>query len=533
MLNLKLKQIQCALSDGQLDEACGLLQADTSLRACRKGQKLTAKLAGAFVRRGNEHLAAGRLDHALQDCNKAAALGGGREEIAQFRQAICLAMQDRQQSHQRRAARLADAEQQIGRGWLTAGLDILADENHADAARLKDHALAERKRITAAVGKTKDALQRGDVYAAVTFLNQAGSARLHDDMLARLANDVVDRVVAHVTEQLNTGSLDMAAKVLTEAASLEDGQGRLERLRRTVAQCRRAARCLCAGQNRQAAVILAGLRARLPDAAWIVQAAKEAQQAAEAVESLQAGPLGVVTDSILSLAGDDESTPSGKYAAQEGHEEEAISPVARPGTDSPGQALPSRFVMQIDGVGAFLTVRENTITIGPVSSTPRPAVGLLAGAHLPTVTLERHEHDYVLRSAEPIHVGSHRVDERLLTDGDKIALSNRCRMRFNKPNAASGTATLSLSSARLARPDITRVVLMDREILVGPGAGSHIQTAAVDKTVAFYVRQDRLYCRSDEPVFVGQKHLGAEAPLPLDVPLRIGALGVVVAGHCE
>ncbi len=533
MLNLTLKQIQCALADGQLDEACRLLQADAAVGACRRGQKLTTQLATALVQRGRDHLAAGRLDSALQDCNKAAALGGGREEIAALRQAVCRAMQDKQQVHQRRAARLATAEQQIGRGWLTAGLNLLADESSPGAAPLKDRALAERQRLAAAATKIDDALQRDDVRAALTLLNQVGPARLHDPALARLADAVTERVVAYVTEHVSAGALDLAAKVLTDAADLDDGQGRLERLRRGLAQCRRAADYLQAGRARQAAVILAGLRGRWPDAAWLVQATQDAQHAAEAAEALQAGPLGLLADSIATteIAGtvaaslDSVTIPAKQEPAAMAH---APAPL-----DSPGANLPDRFIMQIDGVGAFLTVRGDAVTIGPVSATPRPAVGLLAGAHLPTVTLERHEQDYVLRSTDPIHVGSQRIEQRLLTDGDKIALSDRCRMRFNRPNVASGTATLSLSSARLPRPDITRVILMDREVLVGPGAGNHVQTAAVDKTVAFYVRQGRLCCRSDEPVFAGQRLLTADTPLPLDEPLRIGGLGVVVSTRCD
>jgi len=544
VLNLTLKRIQCALADGQLDEAHRLLEAETSLRACRKGQKLTARLAAALVRRGREHLAAGRLDQALRDCTKAAAWGGDREDVGALRQAVCEAMEERRRQGRRRAGRLATAEKHIGAGWLTAGLDLLGDVDDGEAGRLKDQASAERRRLSAAAEKIEAALERDDVRGALALLKQVGPARLYDERLGQLSQAVADRVVGHVSEALNTGAVEAAAKVLAEAADLDDTSGRLGGLRRCVEQCRRAAWHLQAGRARRAAVLLAGLHSRFPQAGWLADAARQAQQAAESSEALMAGPLGLLCGSDVGAAGDGEAEApaDGRATEASGEGTDAVAAAAagsasmeveRAEPEAADDRLPNRVVLQIDGVGAFLVVRDERITIGPVSKTPRPTVGLLAGADLPTVTLERHEHDYVLRSGDAIRVGGRPVEQRLLNDGDKIALSDRCRMRFGKPNAASGTAVLSLSSARLPRPDITRVILMEREILVGPGAGCHVRTAAVEQTVTFAVHGGGLCCRSDVPVFAGGRQLAAGAALPLNEPVRVGALGMVISTRCD
>ncbi len=88
MFNLQLKRVQSALSDGQLDEAFRLVRAE-GISRCRKGQKLVTKVAKALAKRGKDHLAAERLQHALSDCNKADELGGNRDEIAELRRTIC------------------------------------------------------------------------------------------------------------------------------------------------------------------------------------------------------------------------------------------------------------------------------------------------------------------------------------------------------------------------------------------------------------------------------------------------------------
>jgi len=46
------------------------------------------------------------------------------------------------------------------------------------------------------------------------------------------------------------------------------------------------------------------------------------------------------------------------------------------------------------------------------------------------------------------------MKNKLLTEGDRVTLSNRCQFKFSRPNSASGTARLVLSSARLPNPDI-------------------------------------------------------------------------------
>ena len=94
-------------------------------------------------------------------------------------------------------------------------------------------------------------------------------------------------------------------------------------------------------------------------------------------------------------------------------------------------------------MGSFLVIRSAAVTIGPISSSQRPEVGLVADPSLPVVRIERADEDYFLRCERAVMVNEHSTTERLLADRDRIALSPRCRWRFLRPNAASGSAVLA------------------------------------------------------------------------------------------
>jgi hypothetical protein len=185
--------------------------------------------------------------------------------------------------------------------------------------------------------------------------------------------------------------------------------------------------------------------------------------------------------------------------------------------------------MQIDGVGGFLVFREPRITIGPVSSSARPMLGLIADPNTPVILLERVDGDYFVRSQRPIEVNGQTVTETLLSDGDRITLSPRCRIRFHLPNPASTTALLTVSGARLNRPDIRQIVLMDRDILIGPYANNHVRTDHLKEPVALFAQNGRLLCRAKDSILVDGRSFDPGVGLAVDKRIEIGKLSMVVA----
>ena len=198
--------------------------------------------------------------------------------------------------------------------------------------------------------------------------------------------------------------------------------------------------------------------------------------------------------------------------------------------DTGGQSsLLSTFIMQMDGVGSFLVFREARVTVGPVSSSARPMLGLIADPNTPVATIERVDGDYFIRSQTAIEVNGQSVTEKLLADGDRIALSPRCRLRFGLPNPASTTAVLTLSGAGLGRPDVRQIVLMDRDILIGPYTNNHIRTDQLSDVAAIFAQNGRLLCRAKDGVSVDGRPFDPSVGLTIDKRVEIGKLSMVVA----
>ena len=152
----------------------------------------------------------------------------------------------------------------------------------------------------------------------------------------------------------------------------------------------------------------------------------------------------------------------------------------------------------------------------------------MAEPNLPVVTIERAEDDYFIRSSSPVRVNDATTTNKLLVDGDHIALSPRCGMKFNIPNPASTTVTLSLSSARLGRADVRQIILMDRDILIGPTAGSHIVAEFLDETVALFAQNGRLLCKAKEKVLVDDRPVSPTTGLAVNKQITIGQISLVL-----
>jgi hypothetical protein len=101
-------------------------------------------------------------------------------------------------------------------------------------------------------------------------------------------------------------------------------------------------------------------------------------------------------------------------------------------------------------------------------------------------------------------------------------------MKFNIPNPASTTATLSLPSARLGRADVRRIILMDRDILIGPNEGSHILAESLDQTIALFAQNGQLFCKAKDKILIDDKPVSSRAGLPVDKQIRIGQISLVL-----
>lgn len=521
MLILRIRQAECALTDGRLDEAFELAQAD-DVRGHRRGQELTGRVVRAFVRRGGDHLVALRFTEAMDDCRKAARLAGSTAEIAHLRAEIARAMVARQHLDQEQGRLIATARRRIDDGEFSMGQRLLdeAAEQTGRVGTLKQEAALRRDALDSACGKVQAAIDRDDWSKAIEELLSARKQKLTGVRLSELAGHLTKLVLGRIRVNIAGGRLDLADNQMRRLQPLAGEQVDAQELAKVLRYCHQAARLIERGRVQQAGRIFRRLSSILPDVAWVDQAVRDCRSATEALEMLTAGPVGLLCP---------EDAEGLDLTSHEKFEDVSVGERRQELVEEvpAAQALPEKFLIQADGVGSFLVVRGDAVTVGPISSAERPQVGLLADPSLPVATIERTDQDYFLRCERPVMVNEKPTTEKLLVDGDRIALAPRCRWRFLRPNAASGTAVMAMSGARLPQADTRKVILLDREIVIGPGPTAHIRVDQCEQGAVLHVRDGRLLCRSDMPALVGGRPIGPDDAIPMDAPVQIGPISLV------
>jgi tetratricopeptide (TPR) repeat protein len=527
VLILRLKQAEAAVADGRLDEAFDIVQSE-QIRQHRRGQKLIGRLARAFAKRGRENLEAERVQLALIDCNKAEKLAGNTDDVARLRSAICSDMEQRRLRNQRRSYKVTQAKRQIQNGWISVGEQILdeADDNDSRMGMVVQQANVARLQLNEAIEKADRALKRNDLDSAIDIFLQTGVTNSKNDRVTELVSKLKSLAIQQIRDNFNAGRIDRARYLWQKVSPIANGTSEISELGTALEQCHKAAEYVAAGRPREAVVLLRKVKVICPSAKWLGAVTEQTQKTAELLDELAASPLGLDINSGTpneketggeqikgNPVGDGVKYPAGRYEMENS------------GVDS---SLPSRFVMQMDGIGSFLVLRDRCVTVGPISSSARPMVGLMAEPNIPVATIERVQDDYFIRSTSPIRVNDVTTNNKLLVDGDHIVLSPRCRMKFHLPNPASTTAVLVLSGTRLGRADIRQIILMDRDILIGPASGNHIHAEFLEKTVAIYAQNERLLCKSSEKVLVDDKPVGSTAGLAIDKHIRIGQISFVI-----
>jgi hypothetical protein len=528
VLILRLKQAESAMADGRLDEAFDIVQSD-SIRQHRRGQKLIGRLARKLAERGQENLDAERVQLALLDCNKSEKLAGNTTDVAKLRSAICSEMEQKRLRHRHRSFKVAQARQQIEDGWISAGEQILAEagDNDSQAGIVLQQANVARLQISEAVTKAEKALQRNDLEGAIDIVLRTGANANQSDRIVELVSKLKSLTAERIKENFDGGRINVAHALWQKISPLANGSAEMSELSLVLSQCRQAAEHIAAGRPRAAVSLLRKVRSAQPAARWLNTVTDQTRQAADLLDELAASPLGLDITEDAAMDADSMQNTQGRIPSVGDRPPRTIPDAIKP--DNPtGASVPSRFLLQMDGIGSFIVMRDGRVTVGPVSSSARPMIGLMADPNLPVASIERTEDDYFIRSSSPLFVNDAATSDKLLADGDRIALSPRCRMKFNIPNPASTTATLSLSSARLGRADVRRIILMDRDILIGPSTGDHIMVESLDETIALFVQNGRLLCKTKERILVDDKPISSGAALPIDKQVRVGRISLVL-----
>jgi hypothetical protein len=531
-----IHQVSAALAAGRLEEAASLLE-QSPLRDQPRGQKMLADIVEALVARARAHLLGDRPTEALADCRTAQRLGGNQAEVAAIRDAATeqvLALARRQR---REAQVLSMARRHIEQGQLDLAERVVRDaanqpvtkalDQRSGAVAILGDIEARRAVLDAACGAAEAALARDDTDRATVELERARAADRHDARVAELEGNLRSLLGRRLADAIDAGRPDLAEAFAARLRRCGQPDAQGEALCRALDQCRAAWQWVQRGAPRQAAQVLRRVAAARPEAGWVAEAIQQLAVAERQIEMLRASPLGTLGGASLGDAGADESrvdfgtrfeaNPAGAGNPQR----------STPMVKSNEGVLAERFLVQVDGAGSYCVVSSPEVTLGPVSSPRRPMVGLVAEPGTPLATIRRQEDDYFLHGEAGVCVGDQPASGRLLRSGDRITLSPRCRVIFAVPHPASTTAVLDLSAARFPRGDVRRIILLDQDLIIGPGA-AHVCCPDAPRTIALRWRKGRLTAPAGVDVRVGGEVWEIGRGLPSGVAIELGGVRMVI-----
>lgn len=504
MVILRIRQAETAMADGRLDEAFEQAIRE-DVRSHRRGQKLADRLSDRLLERGQAHLDAERYVEALSDCERAKRLAGNQNRIVDLRLAAQTALKDRDDDRRQKHQLVAMARQQIDRGEFSIGervLDKVSNDQGADM--IAQHVAVKRDEIDVALERAANAIHGKTTDAAICELLKVRRGQPQNPQFLELKSKLCDQVLSEIEKAIQSGRLDQAVTQIDRLQSLDADNQRLLDAARIVEECQQAAAAVERGQLRAALRSLRRVKQLTSATRWVDQAIKEATQAAELIDNLQSGPLGLLQQSAL-------------------QETRAIplkpTRVAIPDAVASSSELPMRFLLQVDGAGSYLVVRNQNASIGSMKSSRRPDIGLLTESGSANAAIMRLDDDYFLRCERPVRVNDKDVKEKLLADGDSITIGSRSRMRFRLPNAASTTALLELTGAKLSRPDIRNVILLDESIVIASGASAHVSVRDVEIPVVLHLRNGQLWYRQGS----------TSTPVNEGVSVEVGGVSFVIS----
>lgn len=175
--------------------------------------------------------------------------------------------------------------------------------------------------------------------------------------------------------------------------------------------------------------------------------------------------------------------------------------------------LHGRFMLWVDGVGGYLVCLQDAVCLGlatPGNAVAIPIMGDLSRRHARL----RREDGYVIEPLQAVRVNGRPIrSTTALSDGDEIELGEGVRLRFRQPHALSATARLEFLSRHRTEPSAVGILLMAESCVLGPKWQDHVVCRQWAHDVVLFRRDERLFCRTLEPLEVNGRRCEGQAPI--------------------
>lgn len=478
VFHLAYQRAEVAMKAGRLDEVVSLLAAP-QLRGHRNGQKLLDRLVDALVTRGHEHLSADRDEDARNDVFHAKQLAGHRADVAELARQVDVKLADHRDRQRQHDKQLKVAGKQIQAGALTIGAKLVeAMGDPRSTGSLAEDVELQRATLSDAIARMRTALDQGDHEAAIAIYAELTEQHQMRPEVSGVAAEAAEQLCRRANDALREGRLDRLAAMETSCAALRHRFCEVREMAELLERCRRIRNSLTSADYSAAEQELSLLGHVAEDDGWIETTGNAIREAIGQLALIQSGPLGL-------LAATETNSP-------------ALPAALGPVMSSDFADAPQQSLLQVDGLGSLLLLRQTSVKIGGAGRSSSCDLPLLTDSVVAPLMVRRDGDDYLAHSDAPFKVNGRTIKHKLLTSGDTIEIGRRGRLRFRKPVAASGSAVLELTAAGLARGDIRHVVLMADSLLFGP-RGTHFPVESIDTAIVLSLIEGQFALRRLAP----------------------------------
>ncbi|MBX3394996.1 MAG: hypothetical protein KF841_06475 [Phycisphaerae bacterium] len=540
LATVRIKSAEEAIAAGNLEAALEIVTS-SDLAKNERVARLREILAEKYLARGQERLLNRQFVEAIDDFARAGRCGRLVEKVIEWqRRAIAAQRADCLEIAQRDAA-LDEARRRADAGSLVGAAEALERVGVVDprGGLIADSIERQTRQAEAALSAAMVAFDREDYQTAAIRIREVRKLHKGLDGLTDAENRLVDSLIERAKADFENGRLDRAKQSLAALDGFGDRRADRLDIEDQVRHATDAATALARHDYSAASVLLGRIAKLNPSATWIGEARQSVDAMEAASEAIMEGPLGP----LLSVCNEQRSPlmstavqgPKGQplfetlpavdrngvrpppiataapgAVARMGREERLFAPPETPG-------LPRRILLRIDGVGSYLLVRGDRVSIG------RGGTGATADVQLISDLPERHAEivrageDYFVVSQGGVELGGAHVDHALLQPGDRVRLGKRVRLKFQRPSLKSSAATLELGEGVRMENDSRKVILWSGPVLIGGTRECHVSVNGGGADLVFMERGGRMYLKT-----VGSS--SDAMPVELGAPMQFGNL---------
>ena len=448
-----------------------MLLSDEYLCQRKEGKTMLDKLAAAFVERGTDHLQAGRLLQARLDCDNAKKCNIDDTGIAGLADDIDSAEKDEFSRQRRNQDNLKNANDCLNNGRLTMGMKILNDNDSLPGASLlRRQAELRNEQIQDIADKLSKALNDNDIDYVLQLVSDLSSREQASSKMTGLIKTARDMVLTQIKADFANGRLARLIALLDRSRPITADSIEFAEWHDILNCYRQASDMIEAGEYRKALQMLNRIKAIFTDASWLNNLIDGVERTMKAIDDIQFNMPTLNTEPVQQAK---VKAPTSQKAKKAGI---ALKPETK------------HRLLNIDGAGSYMLFAGNKVSIGPISSIEHKDIAIIAPPNSPIVEIHKDDDDYFARaSSGDIIVNKRAQKEALLENGDKIAVSDRGHVKFNRINPASSTAVIDLSSVRLPQADIRAAIIADSEIIIGSSPSAHIKCRDCENDIVLKV----------------------------------------------